>query len=107
MGAEPTASRHRPLAPAGPTGKKLYAAYIAREPVGNGWSVRNCYVRKITINLCVADLNANGFAEGSDAQAFSDAVSISSPGADLNEDGQVNSDDLDTFVWSYESMNAE
>lgn len=98
---------YQTLAPAGPTGKKLYAAYIAREPVGNGWSVRNCYVRKITINLCAADLNANGVAEGADAQAFSDAASTSSPSADLNEDGQIDAEDLDTFVWSYEQMNAE
>lgn len=89
------------------TAKKLYAAYIAREPVGNGWSERNCYVRKITINLCAADLNANGIAEGADAETFSEAVAASSATADLNGDGQVNSDDLDTFVWSYESMNAE
>lgn len=107
MGAEPTASKHRPLAPAGPTGKKLYAAYIAREPVGNGWSGLNCYVRKITINLCAADLNANGMAEGADAQAFSDAASTSSAQADRNEDGQIDAEDLDTFVWSYEQMSAE
>ena len=98
---------YQTLAPAGPTGKKLYAAYIAREPVGNDWSDRNCYVRKITINLCAADLNANGMAEGADAQAFSDAASTSSAVADLNEDGQINTEDLDTFVWSYEQLNAE
>lgn len=98
---------YQTLAPAGPTGKKLYAAYIAREPVGNGWSGLNCYVRKITINLCAADLNANGMAEGADAQAFSDAASTSSAVADLNEDGQINTEDLDAFVWSYEQMNAE
>ncbi|MBL8760549.1 MAG: hypothetical protein JNL50_04535 [Phycisphaerae bacterium] len=98
---------YQTLAPAGPTGKKLYAAYIAREPVGSGWSSKNCYVRKITINLCAADLNGNGFAEGGDAESFSEAVSTSSPTADLNEDGQIDTDDLETFVWSYESMNAE
>ncbi|MFO0835150.1 MAG: hypothetical protein U0638_09280 [Phycisphaerales bacterium] len=48
--------------------------------------------------LCPADLNADGFVNGDDYDAFASLFDIADPGADLNDDGFVNGDDYDFFA---------
>lgn len=82
-------------------------------PRDHGWVQRKasqCWFEALIVLAAgagAADLSGNGIAEGVNAQAFSDAASTSSAQADLNEDGRVSAEDLETFAWSYESMNAE
>mgnify|MGYP000155486133 CR=1 FL=1 len=94
------------LAPAGPNAQAIYTAYIAREYDAGSqtWSDRNCYVRKITPSPCLADLNLNGSADVGDFDDFVDAFLAEDVGADLNQDLLVDSDDVTTFMISYDEL---
>ncbi|MFO0836820.1 MAG: S8 family serine peptidase [Phycisphaerales bacterium] len=57
----------------------------------------------LTVNPCPADLNADGFVNGDDYDAFASAFDAGEPGADFNHDGFVNGDDYDAFASAFEA----
>ncbi|MBL8760594.1 MAG: hypothetical protein JNL50_04760 [Phycisphaerae bacterium] len=93
------------LAPAGPDGQTIYAAYIIREfdSTAQAWK-RNCYVRRISARSCVADLNLNSEADPNDFDAFVDSYLDESPSADLNLDATIDGADVDLFVEAYDEL---
>lgn len=52
---------------------------------------------------CAADLNADGFVNGDDYDAFADAFDSGDPAADFNDDSFVNGDDHDAFAERFET----
>ncbi len=56
----------------------------------------------LTVNPCPADLNADGFVNGDDYDAFASAFDAGDQAADFNNDGFVNGDDYDAFASAFE-----
>lgn len=52
---------------------------------------------------CAADLNADGFVNADDYDAFAEAFDSGGLGADFNADGFVNGDDFDAFAEHFEA----
>lgn len=52
---------------------------------------------------CAADVNADGFVNGDDYDAFAEAFDSGGLGADFNGDGFVNGDDYDAFAEHFEA----
>lgn len=88
------------------TAKHLYAEYIAPgfDSQAQTWSVPNCYVRKITIGPCLADMNLNSIADPGDFDVFVDAYLAEDMQADLNENMVIDEDDYESFVESYDAL---
>ncbi len=57
----------------------------------------------LTVNPCPADLNADGFVNGDDYDAFASAFDAGDQAADFNNDGFVNGDDYDAFASAFEN----
>lgn len=56
----------------------------------------------VTLTLCAADFNCDGFINGDDYDSFATAFEAADLSADLNRDGFVNGDDYDAFAGSFE-----
>ncbi|MBL8761315.1 MAG: hypothetical protein JNL50_08445, partial [Phycisphaerae bacterium] len=56
-----------------------------------------------SLSTCPADVNADGFVNGDDYDAFAEAFDLADPGADFNGDGFVNGDDSDAFAEHFEA----
>lgn len=97
---------YQTLAPGGLTAKRVYAAYIAPafDSQTQTWSDANCYVRKITISPCLADMNLNSIADPGDFDLFVDAFIAEDVAADINENRVVDDDDVESFVESYDAL---
>ena len=93
------------LAPAGPDGQTIYAAYIIREfdSAAQDWK-RNCFVRRISARSCVADLNLNSLADPGDFDSFVDAFVEENPAADVNLDASIDGADVDLFIEAYDEQ---
>lgn len=87
------------IAAGGDQGKWFYPVYISKK---NG--VRTCYAHSVFIRECLSDLNMNRAADGGDVSLFWDAFYEADPTADVNNDGFVNSEDVDEFVEVYSDM---
>ncbi|MCC6971417.1 MAG: exo-alpha-sialidase [Phycisphaerales bacterium] len=97
---------YQTISPGGATAKCLYAAYIAPafDSQTQTWSVPNCFVRKITIGPCLADLNLNSIADPGDFDVFVDAFLAEDLQADINENLMIDEDDYESFVESYDAL---
>ena len=58
----------------------------------------NIYVSKI--DLCAADVVADGTIDAADVLAFGAALSAGAPAADVNQDQTVNAQDVTSFMES-------
>lgn len=54
------------------------------------------------VKHCLADVDHNGFVNGSDFDTFADRFDVADIEADLNKDGFVNGDDYDLFAEAFE-----
>lgn len=97
---------YQTLGPGGATAKRIYTAYIARafDAQTQTWSVPNCYVRRITISPCMADMNLNSMADPGDLDVFVDAFLADDLQADINENLMIDEDDFESFVESYNAL---
>ncbi|QOJ00501.1 MAG: hypothetical protein HRU70_08365 [Phycisphaeraceae bacterium] len=83
---------HLPVA--GEAQRRLYPVYVAREPDGmGGWTPRNLYTHKITVNLCPAGPMGLRFRP-EHAEPLARAVLEEKPDGDLNGDDRVDLEDL-------------
>lgn len=71
--------------------------------VGYGRIGRRVHAFMLVPGSCVADINADGFVNADDYDAFVEAFVDSSPLADFNLDGFVNGDDHDLFAEAFDS----
>ena len=55
-----------------------------------------------SFSTCPADINADGFVNGDDYDAFAEAFDGADSAADFNDDGFVNGDDYDAFAEHFE-----
>ena len=80
------------------SGCLVYACYVTtQDPSG---APAYCYYVQ-RINVCAADLDADGAVTVADVLAFGDAYIAGQPQADVNQDGQVNPYDVQAFLEAY------
>ncbi len=72
----------------------VYAAYMSAHEGG----AMNIYLTRI--NLCAADVTADGVVSAADVAAFTGALGTGEQAADVNGDGSVNGEDVNSFLYS-------
>ncbi len=79
-----------------------YAATHTTDPLFiRGFGIVNAH--QAYLIGCPADLDANGFVNGDDYDAFATLFDIGDTGADFNGDGFVNGDDYDAFASAFDA----